>query len=176
LEILTAWQSVVLPLLIGIWIGGLLAAVVWRIGHRNGAVAANVVAAIMGLANVPINILRFYFSISWHGDAYQWFNCLICTAIASAVFWLVLLADVGASAAFMLGLIISCISMVQAYFALPVVLSAFVISWPVWIVAVIGREILRATLPEKYFSQLRFNDPQSRSRNKETGLGHVRKW
>jgi hypothetical protein len=171
LEILTAWQSVVLPFLIGIWISGLLAAVVWRIGRRSGAVAANVVASLMGLAAVHVTIPIFVSAAWLGGDAYQWFSWLICAVVPAAVFWLVLLADVGAGTAFMLGLIISCIFMIQAFYAIPVVLGAFAISLPVWIVVVIGREILRATLPEKYFSQLCFDDPQSRK--EETDLGHI---
>lgn len=176
LEILTAWQSVVLPLLIGIWIGGLPAAVVWRIGRRNGAVAANVVAALMGLAIVPITSLLFVFFAWVGGGADQWSTWLSFAAIDAAVLWLVLLVGAGTGMAFMFALIVSWILSLSTFslcFAASIVFAAFFISWPVWIVAVIGRDILRACLPEGYFSQLCFDGPLYRKI--ETGPGHAPK-
>ncbi|MBC7883247.1 MAG: hypothetical protein H7Y37_18310 [Anaerolineae bacterium] len=166
MDILTFWQSFVLPLLNGVWIGGLLAATVWRIGRRYSGVAANVVATLIGVAAVPINFLLI---ASSSGD--QWCTWLISTVIVAIVFWLVLLADVGTSVAFMLALIVSCILSLPVFWAIPTVSGAFLISWPVWIVAVIGREILRALLPEKYNSQLCFR--ASRALIQETGIGHA---
>jgi hypothetical protein len=152
----------VFPLPIGIWLGGLLAAAVWRIGRKGGSGAANMAAALIGLATGPVMIQLAHGSLCW----------FLIIVIDAAIFWTVLLVGVAPGAFLLWAVFASGILMFAYYYLLaPLMLFAFIIGPIVTSIAVIVREILRASLPQESFKQL-----CSKDLSKEAGIGHVAKW
>jgi uncharacterized membrane protein len=161
LDILTLWLNVS-SLPIGTWLGGLLAALIWRIGRRGGSGAANIAAALIGLATGPVMIQLAHGSLCW----------FLIVVIDAAIFWTVLLVGVAPGAFLLWAVFASGILMFGYYYLLaPLMLFAFIIGSIVASIAVMVREILRASLPEKSFNQL-----CSKDLSNEAGIGHVAEW
>jgi hypothetical protein len=161
LDILTIWYNF-FPLPIGIWLGGLLAALVWHVGRRGGSGAANMAAALIGLATGSVMIQLANASLWW----------FLIVVIDAAIFWTVLLVGVGQGAFLLWALFASGILMFGYYYLLaPLLIIAFIIGPIVASIAVMVREVLRASLPEKSFNQL-----CSKDLSKEAGIGHVAEW
>jgi hypothetical protein len=166
LDTLTLWNGTVIPshigipilVVFGVWIGGLLAAAVWRIGRSVGSIAAIVVAAIIGMAAMPAitELLYFVAAIHW-GWVYQWFQWCSLAAIDAAIFWMVLLIGIRAGLSLQLGMLAFGIFLAPIYFSVEssvVLVSAFLLGWPVGIVAAICRACLKASLPKQRFIEL----------------------
>jgi hypothetical protein len=168
LDLLALWYNVVFPLPIGIWLGGLLATVVWQIGRRCGGLAANMMAVLMGLASIPVAILLITFVavILPVGRLYEWSGWLAFAAIDATFFWLLLLAGVLPATSYLFGFFVSLILMMPMFCTVVSpsnVNSGLFFGWISWGIAVISREILRVKLPEKYFSQLGCIRPRSQT-------------
>jgi hypothetical protein len=167
LDILTLWHNVVFPLPIGIWLGGLLAMVVWLTGRRGGRISANIAATLMGLVAVPVGLFLIFSSGS---GAYEWFQYLTFAVIDATVFWLVFMVSIETGFAFLFALLVSwsILSWTSYYLAFAVFAG-----WPVWIMASMGKGMLSASLPQSSINQLG-SVPQDYK--KETGIGHVPQW
>jgi hypothetical protein len=174
-------------ILSALWIGGLLGAVVWRIRYRGGHIVANVVAALISFAFgiVAPQLINY---VGWHiggegGWVYNSFNSFIIFVIDATVFWVVFLAGRRAGSSMLLSLLISTFIAFRFYgmYLILALFGALIFGMPVCIIGVIGRDLLRANLPDKYFSQLCF--PPRRYRKREivdesykTSVGHVAEW
>jgi hypothetical protein len=178
LDILTLWQNIVFPLPIGIWLGGLLATVVWQIGRKGGGLAANMMAVLMGLVSVPVATLLIAFAaVVLHvGGLYEWSGWLAFATIDATVFWLILLVGVLPATSFLFGFFVSFLLMVSLFLTVvsaDIVGSGLFFGWLSWGVAVISREIMRVKLPEKYFTELGCSQ---HGQKKEIIIGHPHSW
>jgi hypothetical protein len=166
LDTLTLWNGVVIPshigipilVVFGVWIGGLLAATVWRIGRSAGSIAAIVVAAMIGVASVPMTTeLIWYVAATQGGWVYQWFQNFAMATIASAIFWVVFLVGIRSGLSLQLGLCAGGFLLAPIYFSVEssvVLVCAFLLGWPVGIVAATCRACLKASLPKQRFREL----------------------
>jgi chromate transport protein ChrA len=157
LTFLTLWADSVLPLLLGLWIGGLLAATVWHIG-RSDDKSANMLTSLMGMVAISMTLVR----------AYQPFPYIVINAI---IFWLVLLVG-RKSGIFFVSFWLLAHFLVFGSYSMPSVIGS---SFLAWIAASMGKEIFRVHLTEKSFSQLCVGDFQDRNKEK-INIGHVREW
>jgi hypothetical protein len=165
LDTLTLWNGVVIPshigipilVVFGVWIGGLLAAAVWRIGQSAGSIAAIVVGAMIGMAAMPATTELLYFVAAIQGGwIYQWFQWFSMAAIDAAIFWMVLLIGIGAGLSLQLGMLAFGIFLAPIYFSVEssvVLVCAFLLGWPVGIVAATCRAFLKASLPKQRFKE-----------------------
>jgi hypothetical protein len=184
LDILTLLYGVIpwpgILVLLAIWIGGLLGAAAWRIRYRGGDIAADMVTALIGFASVSILVAT---QLIHYAGPYQWLGGFIFFVIDSAIFWVLLLAGIRAGMSLLFALLVS--TFIGYRFcsveALAILFCAMFFGLPVGSIAVMGRELLRANLPDKYFSQLCF--PPRRYRKREivdesykTSVGHVAEW
>jgi hypothetical protein len=167
LDLLAFWYKVVFPLPTGIWLGGLLAMVVWLTGRSGGRISANIAATLLGLVAVPVSLSLIFLSGS---SAYEWFQYLTFAFIDATVFWLVFLVSIEAGFAFLFALLVSWSVLTAFSYSL---LFAVFAGWPVWMMASMGRGMLSASLPQSSINQLG-SVPQDYK--KETGIGHVPQW
>jgi hypothetical protein len=156
----SSWLGIPILVLGGLWIGGLLAAAVWRIGHRAGSLVAHLSVALLGLALVYVT--SFLLSSASHfydgdeGWLYEWLGWFSFAMIDAAIFWSVLL--IGIRVGLSLILVLFVVSFTAQWFCIiqpSLTLDcALFIGLPVWCIAVMGKEMLRIDLQKKHFDQL----------------------
>jgi hypothetical protein len=146
LDILALWHNVVLPLSIGIWLGGLLAMAVWFTRRSGGRISANILAVLIGLISVPVALsLIVSMGAAYGTDVRSCFECLVFAVIDAVVFWLVFLVGIETGFAFLFALLASWFSLLEISYLLT---FAVLPSLPIWIMASLGKGMLSASLPQ----------------------------
>jgi hypothetical protein len=157
---ISPWFAIPILALLGVWIGGLLSAAVWRIGRRAGGLAAHLSVVLIGFAVVfTTTYLLNYTGYCDGGDEgwlYEWFWCFCITVIDATIFWSVLLVGIQVGLSLLLALIVG--SFAAHWFCSfgsdILLFCALFIGLPVWCIAAIGKEMLKIDLPKKHFDQL----------------------
>jgi hypothetical protein len=147
-------------ILLGVWIGGLLSAAVWRIGHRAGVLAAHLSVVLIGFAVVfaTTHLLNYagYHDVGDEGWLFEWFGWFCISVIDAAILWSVLLVCIRVGLSLLLALIVG--SFTAHWFGSfgsdILLFCALFMGLPVWCIAAMGKEMLKIDLPKKHFDQL----------------------
>jgi hypothetical protein len=154
------WLGIPILILLGVWIGGLLSAAVWRIRRRAGSLAAHLSIVLIGFAVVfTATYLLNYAGLHDGGDEgwlYEWFGWFCISVIDAMIFWSVLIVGIQVGLSLLSALIVGifaahwCCS-----FGSDILLfCAWIIGLPVWCIAAMSKEVLKIDLPKKHYDQL----------------------